>query len=274
MPGMTRISVLTIICGMALAVASYSTVRAQQARTVNDGVYGAEQAKRGTTLYADTCAACHDAQLAGGVGPPLAGKEFVTKWQEMTVGDLFESIKTLMPLTAPGTLTPQQTADLIAYILSFNKYPGGAADLPTDEAALKAIKFAAAGAGAVGATGAGGATAVGGGAALFAAAQAKRGAMVYAETCGSCHDPKLLGGTGPPLAGKEFINTWKTMTVGDLFEKIKTQMPLTAPGTMTAQQTADVVAFILSENQFPAGATELATDAAALKVPLGEPPQK
>jgi mono/diheme cytochrome c family protein len=97
---------------------------------------------------------------------------------------------------------------------------------------------------------------------------------VYADACASCHDPALLGGIGPPLAGKEFLGTWKAMAVGDLFEKIRTQMPLTAPGTMTAQQTSDVVAFILSANKFPAGATELATDPAALKMPIGEPPQK
>jgi quinoprotein glucose dehydrogenase len=264
---MRRTSVLTIIFGTLLAVTTYSTVHAQQTRTVNDGVYGAEQSKRGATLYTETCAACHDAQLIGGVGPPLAGKEFMTSWKDKTVGDLFETIRMQMPLTAPGTLTAEQTADAIAFILSFNKYPAGAADLPTDEAALKAIKFAEPTVGA--ATGGSGP-----GAALYAAAQAKRGEMVYADMCGTCHDPQLLGGVGPPLAGKEFVGTWKTMTVGDLFEKIKTQMPLTAPGTMTGQQTADVVAFILSANKFPAGATELASDPAAMKNPIGEPPQK
>ena len=98
--------------------------------------------------------------------------------------------------------------------------------------------------------------------------------MLYADQCAACHDPKLVGGVGPALAGKEFIAGWKSMTVADLFEKIRTQMPMTAPGTLSPQQTADLVAFILSANQFPAGATELASDPAALNVPVGEPPAK
>jgi mono/diheme cytochrome c family protein len=273
--GMKGTSVLTIIFGTVLAAAaSYSTVLAQQDRTTNDGVYGAEQAKRGAMLYAETCAACHDPQLIGGVGPALTGNEFMTSWKDQTVGDLFERIKTQMPLTAPGTLTPPQVADAVAYILSFNKYPAGMADLPTDDGVLKAIKFAAPGAGATG----GGATAApatagGGAAGLFADAQAKRGESVYADQCATCHDAKLIGGVGPALAGKEFITGWKAMTVADLFDKIKTQMPLTAPGTLSPQQTADLVAFILSSNHFPAGSAELPSDSAALKKPLGEPPQ-
>src|SRR5687767_5061791 len=121
---MRRSTVLSITCGTALAVASFSSVRAQQPanRTVLDGVYSAEQAKRGETLYADNCAACHDPQLGGGVGPALAGNDFITAWKEKTVGDLFEAIKNTMPLTAPGTLTPAQTADAVSFILSFNKF--------------------------------------------------------------------------------------------------------------------------------------------------------
>ena len=280
---MNRTSVFGVIAAISLAAASYSTVGAQQSRSVNDGVYGAEQSKRGATLYTEQCAACHDPQLIGGVGPALAGADFMAAWKDMTVGDLFERIQTQMPLTAPGTLMPQQTADAVAYILSFNKFPAGAADLPTDVAALKTIKFGAPSAAAAGgavpaATGGAAGTAPAAGAAAggvaYAAAQATRGEMLYADQCAACHDPKLVGGVGPALAGKEFIAGWKSMTVADLFEKIRTQMPMTAPGTLSPQQTADLVAFILSANQFPAAATELASDPAALKVPVGEPPAK
>jgi hypothetical protein len=51
-------------------------------------------------------------------------------------------------------------------------------------------------------------------------------------------------------------------------------MPLTAPGTLSPQQAADVVAFLLSSNHFASGA-ELKPDVPALKaVPLGEPAHK
>jgi hypothetical protein len=42
-----------------------------------------------------------------------------------------------MPATAPGTLTRPQAADLLAYILSFNKFPAGKTDFPIDEDTLK-----------------------------------------------------------------------------------------------------------------------------------------
>jgi hypothetical protein len=46
-----------------------------------------------------------------------------------------------MPADAPGTLTPQQTSDITAYVLKLNKYPAGQTELPTDLAALKNIKI-------------------------------------------------------------------------------------------------------------------------------------
>jgi mono/diheme cytochrome c family protein len=94
------------------------------------------------------------------------------------------------------------------------------------------------------------------------------------DNCAACHDAKLAGGVGPALAGKDFIATWKDKPVGELFVRVKDTMPLTAPGTLTAQQTSDIIAFVLSSNQFPAGASELATDPATMKAALGEPPQK
>ena len=183
---------------------------------------------------------------------------------------LFTKIKVEMPLTAPGTLTADQTADLVAYMLSVNKFPAGATPLPADDAALKEIKLAepaAAGAPAAGATGGGGG--------LYADAQAKRAEAAYAESCAPCHGPKLGGDVGPALAGPRFAARWKDKSVADLYEKIQTTMPASAPGSLTPEQTADLVALVLSTNHYPGGTTEL-TGAAApqKKTPLGDPPQK
>jgi mono/diheme cytochrome c family protein len=275
--GMRHKTFIVTFIGAVIAAASVSSsiVRAQQAaaRSVNDGVFAAEQAKRGETVYTDNCAACHDPSLIGGIGPALAGMEFITAWKEMTVGDLFDRIKTTMPMTAPGTLTPEQTADVVSFILSFNKFPSGSTPLPSELDALKAVKMAEPGAAKTGSASPGAAPAAGAG--LYAAAQAKRGETVYADNCAACHDPKLTGGVGPALAGTEFVTNWKTKSVGELLELIQTTMPLTAPGSLMPQQSADAVAFILSSNQYPAGATEVATDAAALKaMTLGEPSKK
>src|SRR5688572_16859794 len=106
-------------------------VAAQATRSVNEGVYTADQAKKGEGLYKEQCAACHGDNLEGsGPMPPLAGKDFLANWGGKTVGDLYEKTQTSMPATAPGTLTPEQATNLMAYMLSVSKYPAGSAALP------------------------------------------------------------------------------------------------------------------------------------------------
>lgn len=280
---MMRPLVLTIIAGTALVAASFSTVRAQAPKSVAAGVYTADQAKRGEALYADTCASCHDPKLIGGIGPALAGKDFIAGWKDKTVGDVFTKIKIEMPLTAPGTLSADQTADVVSFILSANQFPAGATALAADAAPLKDIHMAepggaGTGAGAAGAAApvaaAGGAGATAGGG-LYADAQAKRGETVYADNCAACHGPTLGGDIGPALSGPRFATRWKDKSVAELFEKVQTTMPASAPGSLTPEQTADVVAHVLSTNHYPGGSTELtAATAPQKKAPLGDPPQK
>jgi mono/diheme cytochrome c family protein len=271
---MKRTFVIAIISSTALSAASYSTLRAQAPKSVAAGVYTVEQAKRGEGLYADTCAACHDPKLIGGIGPALAGKDFIAAWKDKTVGDVFTKIKVEMPLTAPGTLSADQTADVVSFILSANQFPAGATPLAADATPLKDIHLAEPGAAAAAGASAGGAAA-GGGGGLYGDAQAKRGEMVYADNCAACHGPMLGGDIGPALAGPRFAARWKDKSVADLFEKISTTMPASAPGSLTPEQVSDVVALVLSTNHYPGGAADLtAATAPQKKVPLGDPPQK
>ena len=84
-----------------------------------DGVYTVEQARRGGELAADRCVACHGDRLAGGESaPPLAGDQFNATWEGVMLSDLFDRIRMTMPLENPGSLTRQQTADVLAYMLS------------------------------------------------------------------------------------------------------------------------------------------------------------
>jgi quinoprotein glucose dehydrogenase len=109
--------------------------------TVWSGVYSAEQAKRGEAGASRSCAKCHNADLTGGQdGPSLVGREALDAWSTLTLGDLFDRIKTTMPADAPQTLSPQETADILAYILSLNKCPAGEKDLPSDAAALGQVR--------------------------------------------------------------------------------------------------------------------------------------
>lgn len=121
-------------------VSAMVVVGAQAAKSVNEGVYSEAQAKRGQAIYLEQCAACHGDNLEGtGPMPPLAGKDFLSNWQGKPVSDVFEKTQTSMPATAPGSLSPEQTADVVAYMLSVGKYPAGAAELAPKVDALKQI---------------------------------------------------------------------------------------------------------------------------------------
>ena len=137
---MTKSSIYVWVAGGVFAAALTTVaVRAQEAHSVNDGVYTADQAKAGEAVYKEQCAACHGDNLEGsGPMPPLAGKDFLANWQGKTVGDLFEKTQTSMPATAPGTLTPDQAAQVISFLLSQGKYPAGMTALaPKSDALLK-----------------------------------------------------------------------------------------------------------------------------------------
>jgi mono/diheme cytochrome c family protein len=101
---------------------------------------------------------------------------------------------------------------------------------------------------------------------VYTAAQATRGETVYSASCASCHAPDLSGkGQASSLAGKDFNDAWNGQSLGALFERIQTTMPADAPGTLKPAETADVIGFLLSKASFPAGATELPAESAALE---------
>jgi polar amino acid transport system substrate-binding protein len=113
-----------------------------QGKTTLDGIYTEEQARRGEKIYADSCASCHGPDLSGGGQTPgLAGKEFNMDWSDLALSDLFDRTRATMPADAPGTLKPEQAADVIAFILQKGSFPAGQTELPADAAAIKAITF-------------------------------------------------------------------------------------------------------------------------------------
>ena len=104
-----------------------------------DGIYSDEQAARGATRYQTVCAMCHGTDLQGnGEAPPLVGR-FMPDWEGTTLAELSEKIRETMPLFAPGSLSPGDTGDIIAFILKSNGFPAGSS-LPSG-AALKPIRF-------------------------------------------------------------------------------------------------------------------------------------
>jgi mono/diheme cytochrome c family protein len=142
------IAALCTFCGAVLAFAASTELGTQEnasrSRSVWDGVYTDEQAKRGEDFYRKECASCHGDTLVGGGGAaPLTGGAFLSNWNGLTVGDLFDRIRKTMPQGAPGKLTKQQDADVLAYLLSFNKFPSGKTELQKQVEFLKEIRLEA-----------------------------------------------------------------------------------------------------------------------------------
>jgi mono/diheme cytochrome c family protein len=136
---------LRVAYATLLLVLGIIIVRAQEQarRSTRDGVYTDSQAARGQASFKKACASCHGAALdgSGGDTPALTGEDFAAKWSGQTVDDLFEEIQASMPQDRPGKLARTETADIVAYILQFNKLPTGSHDLPTVAGDLKQIRF-------------------------------------------------------------------------------------------------------------------------------------
>jgi mono/diheme cytochrome c family protein len=134
---------ITIVVAVALVIVSAASAAPQPAdQTIWSGVFSAAQAKRGEAIAGKRCATCHSADLAGGQdGPALVGADVLQAWSGMSVAELFDRIRTTMPADAPQTLSPQETADIVAFIFSQNKCPAGDKELPSEMDGLKRIQI-------------------------------------------------------------------------------------------------------------------------------------
>jgi cytochrome c len=96
--------------------------------------------------------------------------------------------------------------------------------------------------------------------------QAKRGRTTYSENCLECHGRDLEGDVeNRPLIGYQFTTNWAGGNVLTLFDRVRITMPGDKPGTLNRQKVADILAFILQSNGYPAGKDELSTKAELLQ---------
>ena len=132
----------------------YFSAEAQAPASVWAGVYTDPQAKRGEALYKQECATCHGEALEGNgqteraqrlerALPPLSGDVFKGNWNGRPLSDLFDKMKRTMPRDDPGKIGLNQNADILAYMLKFNGFPSGKAELPADASLLTETIFEA-----------------------------------------------------------------------------------------------------------------------------------
>jgi S-disulfanyl-L-cysteine oxidoreductase SoxD len=135
---------LTAIVSWSAAGAPQQAAAGTSPRSVWDGVYTKQQAERGIELYATHCRSCHGESLEGnGPAQPLAGPVFTANWDGVSMGDMLERTRTSMPIDKPGSLSRQQVADVLAFVLSANKLPAGEVELPRQAEILNQIRFLA-----------------------------------------------------------------------------------------------------------------------------------
>jgi mono/diheme cytochrome c family protein len=138
-----RFMTLTSMTASAiLLVTAHAPVDAQQRSqgTAAPRIYSEAQAVRGELLYADNCSYCHLVDLSGGdLSPALTGAPFIVKWTSRPLSEVFDYMRTQMPLNSVGGLSGQQNADILAFLLKRAGLPAGTADLPAASAALRGV---------------------------------------------------------------------------------------------------------------------------------------
>jgi mono/diheme cytochrome c family protein len=134
-------AVLVLFGMAAIAVAA-----AQEKRSVWDGVYTEDQAKRGEALYNERCVRCHGPSYMGGTdgAGALVGPTFNGNWNGVALDQMLDRVRMTMPQDKPASLSRQQTADAIAFLLSINKIPPGKDELPRQSEMLALIQYKAA----------------------------------------------------------------------------------------------------------------------------------
>lgn len=83
---------------------------------------------------------------------------------------------------------------------------------------------------------------------VFTEAQAESGKGVYESTCSACHRMQEY---------RQVLRAFQNNSVMMLWDLLVATMPADNPGSLADSEYTDIIAFILSEQGFPAGDTEL-----------------
>lgn len=92
---------------------------------------------------------------------------------------------------------------------------------------------------------------------VYTSAQATRGEALYMSMCVSCHPPATY-------TGAVFL-AWQGRNLGELLAFLQEKMPKNDPGSLSAKEYADVMAYLLKLNKMPAGRVDLPADAKLLR---------
>jgi alcohol dehydrogenase (cytochrome c) len=119
---------ILLLSAAAIVTAALGTVALGQVT----GPFTQAQVDAGRQAYADNCAACHQADMAGtNDAPALAGSAFIGAWKGRTTAALYSKISKTMPAGRGGSLDEATYTSIVAYILRANgAAPGSTAFAP------------------------------------------------------------------------------------------------------------------------------------------------
>ena len=92
---------------------------------------------------------------------------------------------------------------------------------------------------------------------VYTAAQAERGKKTFGDKCTACHEPSRF-------SGETFHESWDNKALKEIWDVASGTMPEDNPGSLKQQEYADIIAYFLSLNEYPAGDAELQPNAAAM----------
>ena len=217
------------------------------AAQVDEAVVG-----QGRRLYEQHCALCHGDSGGGRstVFPALNGNERLGNAARV-VRAVREGIGNMPAFPA---LSAAETAAVASYVRG--AWTNGLGAVTADEASAVLARLA----------GAGAAASVWDG--VFSEDQAARGRQVYFGACGLCHGRRLNGApddpdmlSTPPLARARFLRVWEGRSLATLLAYTRLTMPEDNPASLSDEEYADVVAYMLSMSRMPAGEDDLPADA-------------
>lgn len=99
---------------------------------------------------------------------------------------------------------------------------------------------------------------------MYSATQVSSGRQEYSQKCASCHGVQMQGSGAPALKGADFAQRWNGKKLSDLYNVVHTEMPYGMGGSLPSQEYADIVSFVLAQNDLPAG-TQMLTPRSSME---------
>ena len=115
---------------LIIVMFSSTPLLSESGLSTNDKIFSKKQAKTGQKLYEQNCLICHDKKYF---------RPVFKSWEGQSLGTLFLVMSSSMPQGNPGSLPDKEYIDILAYMISQNRYSTGEKELPTDVDKLNSI---------------------------------------------------------------------------------------------------------------------------------------